>query len=161
MTTVDIPRNTVTGTTQAVVLTVEQTRVVHPIELGEWFAEVVMGKPKVGSFAGAMGSLSKAQNLITDRTCYGPSEDPSFRLLTTVVFGGTHFHAEAIRVTTSESGEQVPDVRDGCDYDSEVEILDAWRSIDPGYWHTISYYPFAAAPDTKIEYVMLIHPFVE
>ena len=150
MTTVDIPRNTVTGTTQAVVLTVEQTRVVHPIELGEWFAEVVMGKPKVGSFAGA-----------TERCCYGPSEDPSFRLLTTVVFGTTHFHAEAIRVTTSESGEQVPDVRDGCDYDSEVEILDAWRSIDPGYWHTISYYPFAAAPDTKIEYVMLIHPFVE
>ena len=150
MTTVDIPRNTVTGTTQAVVLTVEQTRVVHPIELGEWFTEVIMGKPKVGSFAGS-----------PNRTCYGPSEDPSFRLLTTVVFGGTHFHAEAIRVTTSESGEQVPDVRDGCDYDSEVEILDAWRSIDPGYWHTISYYPFAAAPDTKIEYVMLIHPFVE
>ena len=33
-------------------------------------------------------------------------------------------------------------MRDGYDYESYDKILDEWRSIDPGYWHTIAYFPF-------------------
>jgi hypothetical protein len=121
------------------------TTVVPHRHLGEWFAEVMGDKSQRDS----LGSLA------------GPPEDPSFRLLATVTFGDTYFHAEAIRVTTSESGEQIPDARSGGDYEGYDGILDAWRSIDPGYWQTMSYFPFQENTDTTIEYVVLIHPFVE
>jgi len=119
-----------------------QTIVPHK-ELGEWFG-AVMGD-----------NASVSQDYLA-----GPADDPSFRLLAGVMFGDTNFHAEAIRVA-SDDGEQVPDTRTGADYDGYDGILDEWRSIDPGYWQTMSYFPFPGDTDTAIEYVVLIHPHVE
>ena len=125
-------------------ITLTHTVVIHHETLGRWFAKEVIGD-------------EEAVN-----ACTGPVDDPSLRLLACfrLAWNGEPFHAEAIRVTTNATGEQVPDFREGCNYDGFDDILDKWHGLDMGYWHPISFYPFEDDTDTTIDDGILIRPYV-